>query len=67
MEGMGLNLFCGSKTPLRPFKAYLDLGLALLGLIVTPNSPNRGYNLPPAGHHLPNPPPSHPPLYTSHS
>ena len=34
----------------------MGLWLALLGLIASPNSPNRGFNLPPADH------PPRPPL-----
>ena len=40
--------------------------LALLGLIASLNSPNRGYGPPPAVHPLPplTPPPNPPPTYT---
>ena len=42
----------GSETSLRPCKDVWGIWLALLALIASPNSPNRGFNLPPSAHHL---------------
>ena len=56
MEGMGLKF-----TPViggdvsYTIQPCLGLCLALLGLIASPNSPNRGFSLPPASQ--PTPPP----------
>ena len=62
MEGMGLKL-----TPVvvecllgRLGMFELDLWLALLGLIASPNGPNRGYGLPLTS------PPTLPPPITCH-
>ena len=58
MEGMGLILtpvFRGDVSD--AIQACLGLWLALLEPIANPNSPNRGFNLPPASH------PSHPSIH----
>ena len=46
MEGMGLKLTSVVVRQLLDCLAYLGLWLAFLGLIASPNSLNRGYNLP---------------------
>ena len=63
MEGMGLKF-----TPmivgclLGPLSMFGPM-LALIGLIASPNSPNKGFNPPPASH---SPPPPTPPLPPAH-
>ena len=47
----------GSEAFLRPSKHVWGIWLALLGLIASPNSPNRGFSLPPS---------AHPPLLLTH-
>ena len=60
MEGTGLKLTPVVVRQLIGSLAYLGLWLAFLGLIASPNSLNRGYNLPAVAHL--STPPSHPPL-----
>ena len=60
MEGMGLELTpVVTRHLLRPLSMFGPM-LALLGLIASPNSPNGGFNPPPAAHL------SHHPPYPSH-
>ena len=63
MDGMGLKL---TPVVVRYFLgplACLNLWMATLGLIASPNSPDRKFNLPPAAHPLPLPTP---PLLPTH-
>ena len=53
MEGTGLKLNPVLVRQLLGSVAYLGLWLAFLGLIASPNSLNRGYNLPLAAHFFP--------------
>ena len=65
MEGMGLKFTPVVLRPsLRLSKHVWAYGLALLGLIASPNAPNEGFNLSPAAH----PPPQSTPFpYMCHS
>ena len=55
MEGMGLELTpVVTRHLLCPLSMFGPM-LALLGLIASPNSPNGGFNPPPAAHPLPPP------------
>ena len=50
MEGMGLKLTPVAVRRLLVLYACLDLWLTLLGLIASPNNPNKGFSPPPAAH-----------------
>ena len=63
MEGMDLKFapVIGKRLLYTPFKCTcLGLWLTFLGTIASPNSPNGGFNPPPATHALP---PAAPPTY----
>ena len=50
MEGMGVKFTWDRETSINAIQVCLGLWLALLGPIASPNSPNRGFNPPPAFH-----------------